>query len=222
MIVRYADTPCGPYDEMMLIPGAFDVPSKNKKRLRITRIYVSQKDTMYNGRVNWNIPKHLARFTFSSPPVSASNPTPKHLQISLFPPNPAAINPFFSATVQPFTFPPGLPLNTTWLPSYYGTTTLPPLPSALSALDGAWSADDEQIDVMYAPGTDEWCEFSVIMKSRRARCCWVKVEGPEAGSEEEAEAQRWWPQGKKWKPWAVGLWMENADLEITEGIKWKS
>jgi hypothetical protein len=39
----------GPYDELMLVPGAFDVPGKNKKRLRMTRIYVSQKDTMYNG-----------------------------------------------------------------------------------------------------------------------------------------------------------------------------
>lgn len=30
--------------------------------LRVSRIYVSQKYTAWNGRTNWNIPKHLARF----------------------------------------------------------------------------------------------------------------------------------------------------------------
>jgi len=39
----------GPYDELMLVPGAFDVPGKSRTQLRMTRIYVSQKSTMYNG-----------------------------------------------------------------------------------------------------------------------------------------------------------------------------
>ena len=49
-VTRLLTRSVGPYDELMLIPGAFDVPGQNKKRLRITRIYVSQKDTMYNGK----------------------------------------------------------------------------------------------------------------------------------------------------------------------------
>ena len=53
-IVRYSDTPVGPYDELLIIPGNFEVPTggeKGKSRLRITRIYVSQRDTTYNGRL---------------------------------------------------------------------------------------------------------------------------------------------------------------------------
>lgn len=51
-IVRYSDTPVGAYDELLLIPGNFEVPSakeRGKARLRITRDYVSQRDTCYNG-----------------------------------------------------------------------------------------------------------------------------------------------------------------------------
>ena len=54
MIIRYTDTPCGPYDELLVIPGAFKVPGgerKGKADLRISRIYVNQRDTTYNGRI---------------------------------------------------------------------------------------------------------------------------------------------------------------------------
>jgi len=56
-LLRYSDTPVGPYDEMILCPGYFEYPvdGKNgdkstKKGVRITRIYVSQKQTCWNGR----------------------------------------------------------------------------------------------------------------------------------------------------------------------------
>jgi hypothetical protein len=75
---------------------------------------------------------------------------------------------------------------------------------------------------MCAVGTDEWCEFKVWMKTSKFRACWVKLDSHEQGSEEEAEAQRWWPQGPAWKPWAVGVWMEQADLLCEEGTKWKT
>lgn len=40
-------------------------------------------------------------------------------------------------------------------------------------------------------------------------------------SEEEAEkeAQRWWPQGIK--PWKIGAWMEEAEIEIPAPKEWK-
>lgn len=40
----------GSYDELVLIPGFFDLPGSTKKYSRITRIYVSQKETCYNGQ----------------------------------------------------------------------------------------------------------------------------------------------------------------------------
>lgn len=51
-IVRYSDTPVGSYDELLIIPGRFEIPAgiaKGKAAARNTRIYVSQKATMYNG-----------------------------------------------------------------------------------------------------------------------------------------------------------------------------
>ena len=56
-IIRYLDSPAGPYDEMLVTPGKFEYEveeggKKIKKRnTRVTRIYVSQKVTCYNGRL---------------------------------------------------------------------------------------------------------------------------------------------------------------------------
>lgn len=55
-IIRYTESPVGPYDELIICPGSFDYKVdeegklKTKKNLRITRIYVSQKYTCWNGR----------------------------------------------------------------------------------------------------------------------------------------------------------------------------
>jgi hypothetical protein len=59
MLVRYSDTPVGTYDELAIIPGAYTYRVQDKKgnwvekkSPRVTRIYVSQKDTLYNGRLS--------------------------------------------------------------------------------------------------------------------------------------------------------------------------
>ena len=56
-IIRYTETPVGPYDELLLVPGKFSYEKENKKgikekkeNLRITKIFVSQKYTCFNGR----------------------------------------------------------------------------------------------------------------------------------------------------------------------------
>ncbi|KAI1871381.1 uncharacterized protein JN550_004375 [Neoarthrinium moseri] len=68
-MIRYTDTPVGPYDEFVLIPGAFTYSGPYlglpQTDLRVSRMYVSQKYTCYNGRANWNIPKHLASFNWT-------------------------------------------------------------------------------------------------------------------------------------------------------------
>ena len=46
MIVRYRDTPVGPYDELLIVPGQFDVPGskgKNGKPLSLLRSALSHK-----------------------------------------------------------------------------------------------------------------------------------------------------------------------------------
>jgi hypothetical protein len=61
-VIRYTESPLGPYDEFLMAPGAFeyDVGEQRngkteiakKKNTRVTRIYVSQKDTCWNGRTS--------------------------------------------------------------------------------------------------------------------------------------------------------------------------
>lgn len=55
-IIRYTESPVGPYDELILSPGFHEYTVEEngkrvkKKNARITRIYVSQKHTCWNGR----------------------------------------------------------------------------------------------------------------------------------------------------------------------------
>lgn len=87
-IIRYKDTPVGPYDELLISPGYFEYEKdgKREQNLRISRIYVSNKYAVYSGRISkfcpdqsylhamlmfrlcpdWNLPKHVARFEWTS------------------------------------------------------------------------------------------------------------------------------------------------------------
>lgn len=60
MLVRYTKAECGPYDELLYIPGFFEHNGKNY--MRITKIFVSTKESIEWGRRNWAIPKELADF----------------------------------------------------------------------------------------------------------------------------------------------------------------
>lgn len=61
-VIRYSESPVGAYDEFLMTPGAFeyDVETERngkmdivrKKNTRITRTYVSQKKTCWNGRTS--------------------------------------------------------------------------------------------------------------------------------------------------------------------------
>lgn len=59
MIIRYSDTPVGPYDELVIVPGFFGYNRTNvdgsieaRQNIRGSRFYVSQKYTNYNGRIS--------------------------------------------------------------------------------------------------------------------------------------------------------------------------
>jgi hypothetical protein len=60
MLVDYGKSDAGPYRELLFIPGEFDY--LYKKFYSITKIYVSTRESVDNGRENWGIPKELADF----------------------------------------------------------------------------------------------------------------------------------------------------------------
>lgn len=61
MFVDYARSDCGPYHELLFVPGSFPF-ADGKRHLSISRILVSTWDSVVNGRANWGIPKDRADF----------------------------------------------------------------------------------------------------------------------------------------------------------------
>jgi hypothetical protein len=67
MYVDYVTAPCGPYRELLFIPGAMRFPD-GRRHASISRILVSTWDSVVNGRENWGIPKDRADFDFAQTP----------------------------------------------------------------------------------------------------------------------------------------------------------
>ena len=66
MFVDYAESGCGPYRELLFIPGSFPFED-GRGHLSISRILVSTWDSVVNGRNNWGIPKDRADFEIERP-----------------------------------------------------------------------------------------------------------------------------------------------------------
>jgi len=66
MYVDYAESGCGPYRELLFIPGSFPFED-GRGHLSISRILVSTWDSVVNGRNNWGIPKDRADFEVERP-----------------------------------------------------------------------------------------------------------------------------------------------------------
>ncbi|KZV95923.1 hypothetical protein EXIGLDRAFT_643756 [Exidia glandulosa HHB12029] len=147
-IVRYHSSPAGPYDELIYAPGNFVSPSGESKP-RITRIYVSTAVSNYNGRRNWNVPKHLARFSFT--PQDGNRTL---VEVSDFYDDDA---PFFAAIATPQRFVPAVPFSSNWL--RYGKIPLPPLPTGPA---------DHPEEV----GTTDWVAFEQETKGWVKPCWW--------------------------------------------------
>ncbi|KAG9187953.1 hypothetical protein G6011_01876 [Alternaria panax] len=242
VVIRYKDTPVGPYDELLLAPGKFTVPQLTatssthahvkipQKAQRISRIYVSQRTTTYNGRLNWNIPKHLARFSFSSPPTPPGGSPPSSLTVQVFPPGTKEGGggaPFFACTLKPWKWVPPIPLNTKYLPLSLAAAQ-PPLPAALGHEEdvrevlGGLEVDEydlsPQKEAAVLVGTERWRAFDIAAVTPRARGCWVEVHESKEGEVVEESGKRWWPRGLG--EWSVGAWMEDVDWKLGEVVEW--
>jgi hypothetical protein len=64
-LIRYTESPVGPYDEMLIVPGYFQTPVDESEQVRVSRIYVSQKYTNWNGRYSKSLLMHKITRRFS-------------------------------------------------------------------------------------------------------------------------------------------------------------
>ncbi len=60
LLVDYAESPVGPYHELLYIPGVFKFAGRYM--FSISKIFVSSSDSQWNGVENWGIPKEVADF----------------------------------------------------------------------------------------------------------------------------------------------------------------
>lgn len=234
MLVRYTDTPVGTYDELAIIPGAYtyQVQDKNgkwveKKSPRVTRIYVSQKDTLYNGRLSqshffsspqhhdrlltsmhqdWNIPKHLAKFEWRDLPNGAK-------QCKVFPHDTSgdanesspSTTPLFQASFKTVPLVPSFPLSTKWF-EYFGVSTAlvqPPVPQG---------AQPEIV------GTKEWCRSPSIQSSSKTHVGWMDLRQRDEEGKLTGLFENFFPGLGRWQ---LAVRMDNADFDIKEGEHWR-
>ncbi|KAK7691486.1 hypothetical protein QCA50_004885 [Cerrena zonata] len=197
MLVRYKDTPVGPYDELIWIPGAFSVPQTSMKKLRITRIYVSAKESVYNGRKNWNIPKTVAHFEFTPNPKATSPDVLPYSKITVSSPSDPE-HPFFAINITPSRFlsKPWLPYDSSWTPldTYL---VQPPLPESPK-----WREDA-------LIGTNRWWGIDPLMKGKAA-VIWGEggLEGDKYGDNVGIPDLN---------PWKMGLWLKDFMLDFPTG-----
>ncbi|THH17034.1 hypothetical protein EW146_g3706 [Bondarzewia mesenterica] len=201
-IVRYNESPVGPYDELIFIPGSFKDPHTKRATGRVTTIFVSTPQSVWNGRRNWNIQKHLARFEWapngSSSTLKVYHPSTTSLPLS-------STKAFFSAVITE-SWLPSLPINTAVFRSS-GQIQPPLLPTRYPAdsplRESAIGTDDP------AHGRDTpWLQNFQTQKG------WVKlayVAGVE-GSEGVLGDGIGYP---KCKPWRVGFRFDGV-LQFAE------
>jgi len=116
-IVSYSGSPVGPYDELIYIPGRWKYKD-GCAAFRITRIYVSTKESTENGRRNWNIPKQVANFNIATQDGTTT------ITVT----SPGASAPFFQVSVKPVPVISHLPIPfSTWILGQYFSLVQPPL-----------------------------------------------------------------------------------------------
>lgn len=107
MLVNYTHSDCGPYRELLLVPGNFRIAGV--VRPSITQIVVSSEASVVNGRHNWGIPKYQADFVVTSGVAESGAPSEQWTVRG-------KTGDVFSGTVSPVRFAPRLPIHSAVIP----------------------------------------------------------------------------------------------------------
>ncbi|KAI4162933.1 MAG: hypothetical protein LQ342_003444 [Letrouitia transgressa] len=242
-VIRYRESPVGPYDELAILPGYFEQGASTierhtqpKRYLRITGIWVNSEASLVNGRRNWNIPKHLARFEFvlsdpknpHSPPASVKvfSVAPSNLTVTDGAPGnnvgPESLDkgaPFFAARFQCVPYFPAFPFRSSWM-SYFGFPSgllQPPIPVG----------EPPALEM----GTETWKYSQPALTTGKAKLFWIDMKQEDGGESQGSRAaanttdgnntlsnkcngkpsENWWPGMRRWQ---IGLWCPDATLTL--------
>ncbi|KAJ3753802.1 hypothetical protein EV360DRAFT_87436 [Lentinula raphanica] len=228
MLVQYTDTPVGPYDELMYIAGKFSKgkgtseSSDNDKQtpdakgdvetgFRITRIFVSTKESVANGRRNWNIGKELAKFNYTRNPDGSWD-------LAVYPLEQA--DPFFHISVRPIPVLGSIPIPMDFkiLGSYFRLLH-PPLPSGPTGSASAVVQSNTNPD-----GSLKEPKWAALIPAIKGKMKLVTYESKvdlsaEAGGEdsEQGGRKKAIADGVNFPavvPWKLGAYLEDVDIDF--------
>lgn len=213
-IIRYLSSPLGPYDELTYVPGnmTYKVGASFISGPSITRIYVSSAASIVNGRRNWNIPKELARFTFTpEDPSDPYSPTVVAVYPSLTPPSAItasftgpefAPDPIFKTRIVPSRRLPSCSLDLAQVPSaIFDQALLQPPLSRVSSEECAFV------------GTEKWCRVTPWHSGE------VRIIYPEPKLGDGTNAQLGDGVGfPDVESLPVGIWWHKAHISTTEQV----
>ena len=123
MLVRYRDSPVGPYDELLW--ASANHPSPAGPRPQVQQIVVSSEASVRWGRRNWGIPKGLARFEWQEGEWLQGQ---KAQQVRIYAPEGNLL-----AHLAFSTHGPTLPVSTAPIPAGFRTLAQPVLDAAPNA-----------------------------------------------------------------------------------------
>ncbi|KAG7095410.1 hypothetical protein E1B28_006159 [Marasmius oreades] len=203
MVVQYDESPVGPYDELIYVPGRFK-HKDGSVAFRITRIYVSTKDSTENGRRNWNIPKQVAKFEYTRDP---SSPYSWSLSVFPVPEDPSEDStPFFSATVRPIPLVTNVlhvPCNTKIIPGNLFSLTQPPLPKGPLAEE-----IESGVEITEGPQLNKKAKYAKLSPEVKCKMFLVNMT-PELGNGTAVGDGVMFPAVK---PWSIAAGVEGFDL----------
>ncbi|TBU44019.1 hypothetical protein BD309DRAFT_863230, partial [Dichomitus squalens] len=114
-LMRYIESPIGPFDELAISPGEFTNPFEGPTH-RVTRAYVSSLSAVVNGRSNWGLPRELAQFVFT-PSLDHSDAIEVRVYPAIsFSPVSFAEDACFAALIKPVSWLPTIPASLAHFP----------------------------------------------------------------------------------------------------------
>lgn len=155
--------------------------------------------------IDWNIPKHLARFDWQDLPNGG-------IQVKVFPHDTAGDNaeaapsptPLFQASFKTLPLVPSFPFSTGWA-KYVGLDlnfVQPPVPQGVPS------------EVV---GTEEWCKCIITQSSSQTHVGWFDISQRDVDGKLTALFDNFWPGLGRWH---LGVRMDNATIDVPEGEFW--
>ncbi|KAH8809521.1 hypothetical protein DL96DRAFT_1717048 [Flagelloscypha sp. PMI_526] len=189
MIYSYSESPIGSYDELIYAPGNMKNPD-GSSGVRISRIYVSSKESVYNGRTNWNIPKELADFKIEKQPSGNWL-----IQVSRV----NDLNPFFKVhtTRIPILSSIRVPTTTSLLGNMM-RLSCPPIP-----------AGDDPVEV----ATTKWCTLLPLIRGKARLVRFKAALNDDSTQNDKAGDGISFPDVL---PWSIGAMLEDAIVMFPE------